>query len=143
MLYRGLGLCAVALGFIGVFVPGMPTTVFVLAAGYLFSRSSPRLEGWLLAHRWFGPRLRRFRDTGGMTKSAKAAALGSMWTAVLVSALMLAAVSSKAALVAILLAGLGTLTMVFAVRTVSEGSQRTDQRTAGPGATITTKMSSF
>jgi len=121
-LYRGLGLCAVALGFVGVFVPGMPTTVFVLAASYFFARSSPRLEGWLLAHRWFGPPLRRFRETGGMTRSEKAAALGSMWTAIVISSIVLAAASRKAALAAILLACLGTLTILFAVRTVPEGS---------------------
>jgi len=122
ILYRGLGLCAVALGFIGVLVPGMPTTVFVLAASYFFARSSPRLEGWLLAHRWFGPPLRRFRDTGGMTRSAKAAALGSMWSAISISSVVLAAANRNAALAAILLAGLGTLTILFAVRTVPEGS---------------------
>jgi uncharacterized membrane protein YbaN (DUF454 family) len=122
ILYRGLGLCAVALGFVGVFVPGMPTTVFVLAASYAFARSSPRLEGWLLAHHWFGPPLRRFRETGGMTRSAKAAALGSMWTASMISSAVLAAASGKAALATILFASLGTLTILFAVRTVPEGS---------------------
>ena len=120
VLYRGLGCCAVALGFIGAVVPGMPTTVFILIASYFFSRSSPRLENWLLAHRWFGPPLRRFRDSGGITKSGKAAALGSMWTATLISSAMLAAANRKAALAAILLAVLGTLTILFAVRTVPE-----------------------
>lgn len=55
-----------------------------------------------------------------MTKSAKTAALGSMWTATLISSVTLAAASRKAALAAILLAVLGTLTIVFAVRTVRE-----------------------
>jgi len=121
-IYRGLGCCAVALGFVGVFVPGMPTTVFVLIASYFFSRSSPRLENWLLAHRWFGPPLRRFRDTGGITRSGKVAALGSMWTATLISSVLLAAANRKAAVAAILLAVVGTLTILFAVRTVPERS---------------------
>ena len=96
VLYRGLGCVAVALGFIGAIVPGIPTTIFVLAASYCFARSSPRLEGWLLAHRWFGPPLRRFRETGGMTMPAKMAAIGAMWTATLISAVTLAAASKKA-----------------------------------------------
>ncbi|WP_321471569.1 YbaN family protein [uncultured Paludibaculum sp.] len=120
ILYRGLGCVAVALGFVGVLVPGMPTTVFVLVASYFFGRSSPRLEGWLLRHRWFGPPLRRFRETGGITRAGKVAALGSMWTAVLISAGLLVAASGKAALAAILLACVGTLTILFAVRTIPE-----------------------
>jgi uncharacterized membrane protein YbaN (DUF454 family) len=121
-LYRALGCCAVALGFVGVFVPGMPTTVFVLIASYFFSRSSPRLQGWLLAHRWFGPPLRRYRDTGGITKTGKLAALGSMWTASLISAALLAAANRKAAIAVVALAVAGTLTILFAVRTVPEGN---------------------
>lgn len=119
-LYRGLGLLAVALAFIGVFVPGMPTTVFVLIAAYFFTRSSPRLQGWLEQHRWFGPSLRRFRETGGMTRAAKIAALGSMWAATAISAALLSATSGKAALAVILAAGLGTVTILFGVRTVRE-----------------------
>ena len=56
-LYASLGVVSVALGIIGVFVPGLPTTVFVIAASYLFARSSPRLERWLEGNRWLGPSL--------------------------------------------------------------------------------------
>jgi hypothetical protein len=117
-VYRGLGCCAVALGFIGVLVPGLPTTVFVLAASYCFARSSPSMERWLLSHRWFGPPLRHFRETGGMTRSGKTSALGSMWAATLISAAALAPASTPAAFAAVLLAAAGTLAILFAVRTV-------------------------
>ena len=65
---------------IGVFVPGLPTTVFVIAASYLFARSSPRLERWLERNRWLGPPLQRFRQTRGMPRKSKVLALASMWT---------------------------------------------------------------
>lgn len=120
MIYRGLGCCAVALGFIGLLVPGMPATVFVLAASYLFARSSPRLEAWLLAHRWLGRPLRRLSQTGGMTGSMKSAALASMWTSVLISSAALAAASVKAAAAAIFCAVCGSAAIVFAVRTVPD-----------------------
>jgi len=118
-IYVGLGWCAVALGLVGVFVPGMPTTVFVLVASYFFARSSPRYEAWLRANRYFGPVLRRFCDAGGMTSALKATALASMWTAIAVSSVALAAVSPTASLVTVSLGGVGTLTILFAVRTVS------------------------
>ncbi|MGK2896236.1 MAG: YbaN family protein [Candidatus Saccharimonadales bacterium] len=48
VLYTLVGLVATALGFVGVWLPGMPTTVFVLIALWAFSNSSPRLHSWLL-----------------------------------------------------------------------------------------------
>ncbi len=120
ILYTGLGGLAAALAFVGVLVPGLPSTEFILAAAYCFARSSPRMESWLLRHRWFGPTLRRFRETGGITRSGKLAALGSMWSAVLVSSAILAAANRKAALASILMACVGTLTLLFAIRTAPD-----------------------
>jgi len=119
-LCLGLGWCSVALGFAGVFIPGLPTTIFIIIAAYLFARSSPRFEAWLLRHRWFGPRLRRYRETGGMTRRAKRAALGSMWLAVSLSALALSRIRLAAALGTISLGIIGSLVILFAVRTVPE-----------------------
>ena len=120
MIYGGLGWCAVALAFAGVFVPGLPVTVFVLIASWCFARSSPRFENYLRTNRWFGPRLRRFQDSGGMPRSAKIAALACMWIAIAISSTVLASVSTVASLITIALGGIGTLTIVFAVRTVTE-----------------------
>ena len=111
-----------ALGFAGVFVPGLPTTVFIIAASYFFSRSSPRFEAWLYANRWFGPRLRRIRETGGMPRPVKASALASMWTAIAISSLALATVSILASLIPVALGGIGTIAIVFLVRTVPESA---------------------
>ena len=120
MIYGGLGWCAVALAIAGVMVPGLPTTVFVLAASYCFSRSSPRFERWLHDNRWLGPRLQRLASAGGMSPSAKRAALAAMWTAVLISSSVLVAVHWAAALGAIGLGAVGTLSIVCGVRTVPE-----------------------
>lgn len=120
VVYGGLGWCAVALAFAGVFVPGLPVTVFVLIASFCFSRSSPRFEAWLMEHRWFGPPLRRFRDSGGMPRSAKRAALISMWTAIGISSLLLARMGMKGPLITMAAGVLGTLTIVYAVRTTPE-----------------------
>jgi uncharacterized membrane protein YbaN (DUF454 family) len=120
LIYAALGWCAVGLALAGVFVPGLPTTIFVLAASYCFSRSSPRFERWLYDNRWLGPRLRRLASAGGMPPSAKRAALAAMWTAVLVSSALLAAAHWAAAVTTIALGLVGTLAIVFGVRTVPE-----------------------
>ena len=63
-LFAALGVLCVVLGISGVFVPGVPTTEFILAASYLFARSSPALAGRLApASAGCGPPLRRFRES--------------------------------------------------------------------------------
>ncbi|MCO4756455.1 MAG: YbaN family protein [Oceanospirillaceae bacterium] len=55
MIYLVVGLICLLAGFIGIFLPLLPTTPFVLLAAYCFSRSSERLHQKLLSHRLFGP----------------------------------------------------------------------------------------
>lgn len=47
LIYAAVGLIATTLGIIGVWLPGMPTTVFVIIGLWAFSNSSPRLQKWL------------------------------------------------------------------------------------------------
>lgn len=75
-LWLAAGLAFVALGFVGVFLPVLPTTPFLILAAACFARSSQRLEAWLLDHRHFGPLLRDWRARGAIPAVAKGAALG-------------------------------------------------------------------
>ncbi|MGP2493318.1 MULTISPECIES: DUF454 family protein [Phyllobacteriaceae] len=70
-LYLVLGLLLVALGFVGAFLPVLPTTPFLILAAACFARSSRRLETWLLDHRRFGPILRDWRRRGAIPRKAK------------------------------------------------------------------------
>ncbi|MGI6855214.1 YbaN family protein [Mesorhizobium sp. 1B3] len=74
-IYLALGLFFVALGFVGAFLPVLPTTPFLILAAACFARSSRRLENWLLEHPRFGPLLRDWRLRGAIPKKAKLAAL--------------------------------------------------------------------
>jgi uncharacterized membrane protein YbaN (DUF454 family) len=73
-LWLSAGLLLVGIGFVGMFVPLLPTTDFMLLAIPCFAKSSPRLEGWLLHHPRFGPSLRAWRSEGAVPRRAKIAA---------------------------------------------------------------------
>ncbi len=73
-----LGLLATTLGFIGIFVPLMPTTVFLILAVACFARSSERLEAWLLNHPRLGPQIHRWRAHGAISPGAKIFAVAGM-----------------------------------------------------------------
>jgi uncharacterized membrane protein YbaN (DUF454 family) len=117
VVFAALGVIAAALGIIGVFVPGLPTTEFVLAASYLFARSSPRLDAWLGRNRWLGPSLRRFKETRGMPLKAKAVSLASMWTGIGISTYALASAGPMAQVAVVSMGVMGTAAMLFFVRT--------------------------
>lgn len=72
------GWLCVAIGLVGVVVPGLPTTIFMILAAWAFSKSSQRFQAWLLGHPRFGPAVIAWRDRGAIPACAKALALATM-----------------------------------------------------------------
>lgn len=83
ILQRGLlitaGMLSLGLGTVGIFLPLLPTTPFLLLAAACFIRSSDRLYQWLIHHRWFGAYIRNYREHRAMTLRAKVVALVLLW----------------------------------------------------------------
>jgi uncharacterized membrane protein YbaN (DUF454 family) len=68
----------VAIGAMGVFLPLLPTTPFLILAAALFARSSPRFEQWLLDHPRYGQPLIDWRREGAISRKAKIASVSLM-----------------------------------------------------------------
>jgi len=68
----------VALGFVGIFLPGLPTVPFLLVAAWAFSKSSQRFHYWLYNHPRLGPPLRDWREHRAIPRRAKYLAVGTM-----------------------------------------------------------------
>lgn len=83
--YKALGFAFVGLGLLGAILPVMPSTVFMLLALWSFSKSSPRLESWLLNHPRFGRTLRDWRERRSIKMSTKILAVSLIWVSILAS----------------------------------------------------------
>lgn len=81
-IVRGLlwlaGSVSLLLGLIGVLLPGLPTTPFVLLAAACYAKASPRLHAALLQHRLTGPLLRDWEKHRSLTRRTKTIAVVSM-----------------------------------------------------------------
>ena len=74
-----IGSIALVLGIMGIFVPLLPTTPFLLLAAALYFRSSPRLYEWLLSQKHLGPYIRNFREYRAIPLRAKVVSVSLVW----------------------------------------------------------------
>lgn len=78
ILFGILAYVSLAIGIIAIFIPGLPTTEFILLAAWAASKSSPKLSAWLENHRLFGPMLSNWRNGKLIARSAKISATVTM-----------------------------------------------------------------
>ena len=74
-----LGTISVGVGVIGIFVPVLPTTPFLLLAAACYMRSSRRFYNWLTGNRLIGPYVKNYMEGRGMTPKTKAVAITLLW----------------------------------------------------------------
>jgi len=116
-LFVFLGSLFLCIGIIGIFVPGVPTTPFLLLTAGFYIRSSDKLYHKLISNKWVGSYISDFQKKKGMTIKAKIVSLTTMWTMILVScAFFLQPLSTQLIVVAVGI--IGTIVMGFVVPTV-------------------------
>ena len=84
LLFIG-GTISLSLGAIGIFLPILPTTPFLLLAAACYLRSSERMHKWLLSNRWFGEYIRNYQEGRGIPLKTKILAMIFLWVAILYS----------------------------------------------------------
>lgn len=73
------GTIFVGIGVLGIFLPLLPTTVFLLIAAACYGRSSERAYNWLMTNRLFGQYLRNYQEEGGATLRTKIVTIALLW----------------------------------------------------------------
>ena len=85
-----LGTISLVLGILGIFLPILPTTPFLLLSAALYFRSSPRLYEWLLAHPYLGPYIKNFREHRAIPLRVKIVSVSLVWITLLYCAIAVA-----------------------------------------------------
>lgn len=113
------GLFSLILGVIGILVPGLPTTPFLLLTAALFLRSSDWLYNWLIDNKHLGKYVLNYQRRNGMTRQQKVYSISLMWIMIVISAGLL--IKSTPIRLIIVAAGVvGTVVMGFVVPNASD-----------------------
>jgi uncharacterized protein len=107
MLFLVVGTVSLLLGAVGIFLPILPTTPFLLLSAACYLRSSNRMHKWLLNNRWFGDYIRNYQEGRGIPFKTKIITLVFLWTTIIYSAFI--------ALDEILIAQIALLLIAFGV----------------------------
>lgn len=105
-----LGLLCVGLGFLGILLPILPTTPFILLAALLFSFSNQNLARWLERNRTFGPYLKHWKEGTGIPKTVKIKVLLLLWASLSFTFFLL----QKPMLIA-MLATIGSIVSIYII----------------------------
>ncbi len=112
-----IGVLSVGIGTVGILVPLLPTTPFLLLAAACFIRSSDRLYQWLITHKWFGSYLRNYLEHHAITNRAKIWTLLLLWSTLCFTALWV--IKILVIRVLLLLIGLGVTLHVLSFKTLT------------------------
>ena len=115
IFYNALGTVFVGIGILGVFLPLLPATPFLLLASACYLKGSERLYGWLMNNKYLGSYIRNFKENRGMPMKAKLITIAILWTSLLVSIYRIDIFILQPILVII---GIGVTVLILRIRTL-------------------------
>lgn len=112
------GTVFVGLGIVGIFMPILPTTPFLLLAAACYARSSQRFYHWLLTNRWFGTYIDNYRHKRGMPIKMKIAIVALLWLTIGLSAAF--ATQSLTVRIILIVIAVGVSVHIMSIKTMKK-----------------------
>lgn len=109
------GILSLVLGIIGIFLPLLPTTPFLLLSAYCFLRSSKKSYDWLINHKVFGEPIRNYMEHKSIKKNTKIGALVFLWVSLFVSIIFIDILFVRLILVTV---GIGVTIHILSMKTL-------------------------
>ncbi len=86
VIYISCGSISLGLGVLGIFLPLLPTTPFLLLSAACYIRGSKKLYQWLINHKYFGPLIKNYREQKGIELKTKIILISLLWVTISLSA---------------------------------------------------------
>lgn len=117
LLFILLGTLCLIVGILGIFLPLLPATPFLLLASACYMRGSPTLHRWLMSHRYLGAYITMIKERRGIPLQAKVLTIVVLWASLLFSA---SRVDSLLVDVILIMVGIGVTTLLVRLKTVGQ-----------------------
>lgn len=104
-LFILLGSISVLLGLIGIILPLLPTTPFLLLGAAIYAKSSDKFYNWLIGNKLFGSYIKNYRDGKGIPLRVKVSAISFLWITILITAIFFVPVLAVKILLILIAAG--------------------------------------
>lgn len=111
-----LGSISLSLGVIGVFIPVLPTTPFLLLASFCYVRSSEKMYNWLINHKIFGSYIYCYLVYKAVPRRTKIGALIFLWSTLSISAILVPSIHLK---IFLMVVGIGVTIHLITLKTMS------------------------
>ncbi len=108
----------VGLGVLGIFLPLLPTTPFLLLAAACYVRSSKRFYNWLLNNKWFGNYIKNYQDGKGIPLKVKVLSISLLWVTIIFSAVFI--VHNFFVRIILILIAIGVTIHILSIRTLKQ-----------------------
>ncbi|WP_414468395.1 YbaN family protein [Methanobacterium sp. ACI-7] len=113
-----LGLTLLGMGIVGVIIPLLPTTPFILAAFLCFGKSSKKAERWILNNRYFGSYIENYKAKNGIPLDIKFKSIAFLWITLIISSIFF--FSQLYVLLLLLIIGIIVTTHIFLLKTKNQ-----------------------
>ena len=110
------GTFCVILGIIGIFLPILPTTPFLLLAAWCYARSSDRFYNWLINNKWFGSYIKNYREGKGIPIKVKLLSIALLWLTILFSIFFI--IDNNYIKIILLIIAIAVTTHIITIRTM-------------------------